>query len=55
MKELEPEFISLYYGEDVSEDEAEEAAAIVRARFTEAEVSVVNGGQPVYYYLISAE
>ena len=55
MKELEPEFISLYYGEDVSEDEAEDAAAILRARFTEAEVSVVNGGQPVYYYLISAE
>ena len=49
------EFITVYYGADISEDQASSAAAIFSDRCPEAEVSVVNGGQPVYYYLISAE
>ena len=53
--EFRPEFITVYYGEDVREDDAETAAGSLRASFPDAEVSVVNGGQPVYYYMISIE
>ncbi len=50
-----PEFITVYYGEDVNEEKANSAAEKLGSAFAEAELSVVNGGQPVYYYMISAE
>ena len=53
--ELNPEFITVYYGADVSEEEAQSAADNISACFPDAEVGVVNGGQPVYYYMISVE
>lgn len=53
--DFHPEFITVYYGEDVTETEANTAAETVIGNFPDAEVSVVNGGQPVYYYMISAE
>ena len=53
--DFHPEFVTVYYGEDVAEDEANSAAKIFEGNFPDAEVSVVNGGQPVYYYMISAE
>ena len=53
--ELSPEFITVYYGSDVAEDKASEAAETIIGCFPDAEVSVVNGGQPVYYYMISVE
>ena len=53
--DLEPEFITVYYGADVDENDAKQAAEQITARFPDADISVVNGGQPVYYYLISAE
>jgi len=53
--EFSPEFITVYYGEDVDEEAANEAAATIIGNFPEAEVSVVAGGQPVYYYMISVE
>ncbi len=49
------EFISLYFGEDVNEDDANAAAAVFQEICPDAEVSVFNGGQPVYYYIISME
>ena len=52
---LEPEFISLYYGQDVEAEAAEAAAQSIALSFPEAEMSVVHGGQPVYYYMISVE
>ena len=52
---LDPELITVYYGENVTQDEAEETAAALEDRFPDAEVTVVNGGQPVYYYMISIE
>jgi dihydroxyacetone kinase-like predicted kinase len=52
---FEPELISVYYGQDVTEEDAEAVAAKIGEQLPEAEVTVVNGGQPVYYYLISAE
>ena len=52
---LDPELITVYYGENVTQDEAEETAAALEDKFPDAEVTVVNGGQPVYYYMISVE
>ena len=53
--EFNPEYITVYYGEEVTEDDAAAAAQTIEGCFPEAEVSVVNGGQPVYYYMISVE
>ena len=49
------EFISIFYGEDVTEDQAQAAEKIFSAACPNAEVSLLPGGQPVYYYMISAE
>ena len=54
-EDLEPEIITVYYGEDVSEEDAETTAKALEKAFPDAEVTVVNGGQPVYYYMISVE
>ena len=53
--EYNPEFITVYYGQDVDEEAAQAAAESIAGCFPEAEMSVVNGGQPVYYYMISVE
>ena len=53
--DFRPEFITVYYGEDVTEEEATAAAETMVGNFPDADVNVVNGGQPVYYYMISAE
>ena len=53
--EFRPEFITVYYGEGVEESDADAVAAVLTGIFPEAELSVVNGGQPVYYYMISVE
>ena len=53
--ELDPELVTVYYGEDVDEDTANETAAALESGLPDAEVTVVNGGQPVYYYMISIE
>ncbi len=49
------EFITLFYGQDVTEEEAEAAVALFTEACPEAEISALPGGQPVYYYMISAE
>jgi len=49
------EFVSIFYGEDVTEEQAEQAQAIFAAACPDAEVSLLPGGQPVYYYMISVE
>ena len=46
------ELVSLYYGEDVTREEAEKLAARVEERFPELEVETNFGGQPIYYYMI---
>ena len=53
--EYSPEFITVYYGQDVSAEDAQAAADSIAGCFPDAEMSVVNGGQPVYYYMISVE
>ena len=49
------EFISIFYGADVTEEQAREAEKIFTAACPSAEVTLLAGGQPVYYYMISAE
>ena len=48
-------YIIIYYGADVSEKHAQKAADIFAQICPDAEVNLLRGGQPVYYYLISAE
>ena len=48
-------FISLYFGEDVTEEDARQAASLFSGACPDAEVAVLPGGQPVYYYIISME
>lgn len=47
--------ITLIYGEDVDEDTVAQATAACEARAGEAEVTVISGGQPVYYFILSVE
>ena len=49
------EYITIYYGSDIREKDAQKAADLFADVCPGAEVSLINGGQPVYYYLISAE
>ena len=51
----ESSFISLYFGEDVQEADAQKAGALFEELCPQAEVAVLSGGQPVYYYIISME
>jgi len=55
VKDEGKEFINLFYGEDIDESSAQEVSAIFSEVCPDAEVTVLNGGQPVYYYMISAE
>ncbi len=49
------EFITIYYGADIQEKHAQKAADLFADICPDADVNLINGGQPVYYYLISAE
>ena len=49
------EYITIYYGADVKEKHAQKTADLFAEICPEADVNLLNGGQPVYYYLISAE
>ena len=49
-------FVTVIYGSDVSEDQAQAVYDLLRARLSDdVELNLVNGGQPVYYYIISVE
>ena len=51
----EAEFINIFYGEDVDEAQAQAALEVFQAACPNAEITLLAGGQPVYYYMISAE
>ncbi len=51
----EKEFITIYYGEDVSEKDAKKTLQLFEKACPDSEISLIHGNQPVYYYLISAE
>ena len=55
IKKQSPEFVTVYYGEDVKEADAKLLSDAISEALPGADVTVVNGGQPVYYYLISIE
>ena len=48
-------FITIIYGEGVTEEQADEVRALFEQEAKGAEVNILNGGQPVYYYIISVE
>ncbi len=49
------ELISIYYGEEVSEDSANELSDMVSKEFPDLDVELNYGGQPIYYYVLSVE
>lgn len=49
------EMIGIYYGADATEEEAETLAAFIEAEYPDCEVEIQDGGQPLYYYIISVE
>ena len=55
MIDEEAEIISVYYGEDVSEADAEALSDALAEKYPECEVELNQAGQPIYYYLISVE
>ena len=55
MKEDFHQVITLYYGEDVKEEDAEALSETIAEKYPDCDVDFHSGGQPVYYYLISLE
>lgn len=51
----ESEIITIYYGQDIPEEEAEELAARIRKAYPQVETELQYGGQPIYYYFLSVE
>ncbi len=49
------EILTLYYGEDATRQEAEEAAKRIKGQYSRLEIEIVDGGQPYYTYILSAE
>ena len=47
--------VSIYVGSDATEEAASEIAELVEAKYPDVEVEINNGGQPIYYYVISVE
>lgn len=55
MLDEDSELVTLYYGEEGSEEEAEKIAAAVQEQNEDVEVEIQYGGQPIYYYFVSVE
>lgn len=55
MTDEETELISVYYGEDISEEDANALGTELQEKYPDCEVEVYAGGQPIYYYVVSAE
>ncbi len=49
------EFITIFYGADVTQEKAEESMQQLQERLCDSEITLIPGGQPVYHYIISAE
>ena len=54
-KMTDASFVTLFYGADVSEEVANQAEALVASKAIDAEIVVINGGQPLYEFVISVE
>jgi len=55
MQADEQEIITIYYGQDITGAEAEGLADEIQAGYSDQEVELVDGGQPHYHYILSAE
>ena len=55
MRDDGKEYITIYYGADVKEKHAQKTADLFAEICPDADVNLLRGGQPVYYYMISAE
>ena len=55
MVEEDSAIVSIYFGSDSDEDSANELAAAIEEKYPDVEVEVNDGGQPIYYYVISVE
>jgi hypothetical protein len=55
MKAEDYEIVTVYYGESITADQAQQIADDIVARYPEQEVELVDGGQPHYYFILSAE
>ena len=49
------ELISIYYGEDISEEDATALSEEIEAKYPDLDVELQYGGQPIYYYIVSVE
>ncbi|WMJ84500.1 DAK2 domain-containing protein [Oscillospiraceae bacterium LTW-04] len=54
-KQSDCAFVTIIYGADATEEQAKQIENIIHAKYGDVEVTLVNGGQPVYYFIISAE
>ena len=55
MMDDELELVSIYYGEDITEEAADGLKARVKEAFPSCDIELQYGGQPIYYYIVSAE
>ncbi len=55
MTDDETELLSIYYGEEIEPEDAEKLREKIAGRYANLDIELQSGGQPVYYYLISAE
>ena len=55
MTDEDSELISVYYGEDISSEDAEALGEELQELYPDCEVEVYEGGQPIYYYVVSVE
>ncbi len=55
MVDEDSSIISVFYGEDVSEEDAEALSDILEEKYSDIDIELIYGGQPLYYYLISLE
>ena len=55
MADEDSELISVYYGSDVTEEDAEAIRGKIADAWPNLDVELQNGGQPIYYYLVSVE
>ena len=51
----EKELISVYYGEEITEEDAEKLRNQIGEKYPDCDIELQYGGQPIYYYIISAE
>ena len=55
MVDEESALVSIYAGEDTTDEDADKMAEVIRSKYPDLEVELEKGGQPVYYYVFSVE